>query len=96
MSKKAVIGLALSAMALFLVNQAHALTLTNREAVDQRVQITEDGDEAITQDIILLADYTLYYLCEYGCTIALENGRQESFEGYEDISIEDGYFVIAE
>jgi hypothetical protein len=96
MAKSPKIALAAATMALLLTGQAHALTLTNRGAVDQRLQISEGGDEAATYEVVIAAYETLIELCQEGCTIALESGEQESFEGYEHIHIEDGRFVIAE
>ena len=96
MIKTPLVALTAAALALTLAGQANALTLTNRDTVDQRVQITEGGDEAVTHDKVVAADQTLDELCEDGCTIALENGEQESFEGYETVFIENGRFVIAE
>lgn len=90
------IALTAAAIGLLWVGQSQALTLTNRDAVDQRLQISEGGDEAVTYDVVISAYETLVELCQEGCTIALENGEQESFEGYEEVSIEEGSFVIPE
>ncbi len=81
---------------LIVAGQAHALTLANRDQVDRRLLITEAGDQAVTQEIFIAADEILEGVCPDGCTIALENGVKESFEGYEDVAIEDGRFVINE
>jgi hypothetical protein len=96
MAKSPKIALAAATMALLLAGQAHALTLTNRGAVDQRLQISEGGDEAVTYEVVIAAYETLIELCQEGCTIALENGEQESFEGYEEVNIEEGSFFIPE
>lgn len=90
------IALSAAALALMLSGQAYALTLTNRDAGEHRVQINEGGDEAVTRDIVLTANQKVGGLCEDGCTIALENGVQESFEGDEDVYIENGQFLIGE
>ncbi len=80
-----------------LVSQgANALTLLNRDAVSQRVQIVHDGDATMTQEVILAGHDTLEDICFAGCTISLDNGEEESFEGYETVYIKDGEFVIAE
>ena len=79
---------------LIVAGQAHALTLANRDQVDRRVLITEAGDQAVIQEIFIASDEILQGVCPDGCTIALENGVKESFEGYEDVAIEDGRFVI--
>ncbi len=96
MTTNPMIALTAAALALVLTGPVQALTLTNRDAVEQRVQINEGGDETVTQDVVLGAEQTLEGLCEDGCTIALENGVQESFEGNEDVYIENGGFQIAE
>lgn len=90
------LALTMAALALLSAGQAQALTVTNRDAADQRLRITDGGDESVTQDVVIAADETLGNLCEDGCTILLGNGVQESFEGYESIYIENGRFVIAE
>ena len=82
------------ALLLILVGPAYALTLTNRDGVERTLQITEGGDEAVTYDLVITADETMEELCNEGCTIALENGIQESFDGDEDIYIERGRFYI--
>ena len=96
MTKKSMIASTAAALALFLTSQAYALTLTNRDTVEQRIQINEGGDETVTQDHVLAADQTLEGLCEEGCTIVLESGAQQSFEGDEAVFIESGQFVIGE
>lgn len=98
MIKNTMTALTAGTLALFLAGQAQAqaLVLTNRDTVEQRMQITEGGDEAVTHDVVIAANQTLDGLCKEGCTIALENGVQESFEGDEVIYIENGRFVIAE
>ena len=88
--------IAMAAVAAFAAGQAQALTLTNRDTAEQRVQITEGGDESVTQDVVIAADQTLDELCTEGCTITLESGEQESFEGYEIVYIEKGRFMLAE
>ncbi len=96
MIRNPMIALTAATLALSLVGQAQALTLTNRDTVEQRVQVTEGGDEAMTQDLVIAADQTLDGLCKEACTIVLQNGEQESFDGYEVVYIENGRFVIAE
>lgn len=93
MIKILMIALAASALALSLVGQARALTLTNNGATEQSVKISEGGDEMVSQDIAIAAGQTIRGVCMEGCTIALENGEQQSFEGDEDVYIENGRFV---
>jgi len=83
-------------LAVFAAGEASAITLTNRDKTDQRLTITEGGDEAVTQEVTIAVNETLDGICLEGCTIALENGTQESFEGDEAVTIEDGLFSIDE
>ena len=90
------IFLAAACTILLLASSAQALTLTNRDPEERRLQITEGGDEAVTHDVIVEADQTREDLCLEGCTIVLDSGEHASFEGDEVVEIEDGRFVIAE
>lgn len=96
MIKRSMITLTGAVLATILAGQAQAITLTNRDGSDLRLQITEGGDEAVTHEVVIAANEILDGLCEEGCTIALESGEPQSFEGYETVIIEDGRFVIAE
>ena len=96
MTRNAVIALTATGLALLLASQANALTLTNRELAEQRVQIIEGSDEPTTRELVLNANQSLDDLCNEGCTIALKNGVQQRFEGDENVYIEKGGFVIAE
>ena len=96
MNRYPIIALTAAASALLLAGQAHALTLTNRDAVEQRLQIVEGDEMPMTQDFVINANQTLDPICEEGCTIALENGEQNTFEGDEVVYIEDGRFVTDE
>lgn len=96
MTRNPAIVLTAATAALLLAGQAHALTLTNRDTVEQRIQINEGGDGSAGRDFVLAADQTVDGICEGGCTIVLENGAEQSFEGYEAVFIEDGHFVISE
>ena len=96
MTRNPMIAMTAGALALFMAGQANALTLSNRDGGPLRVEITEGGDEAVTHEVVLAAGQTLDGLCEEGCTISLESGAQESFEGYEAVYIENGDFVTGE
>lgn len=96
MIKTPILALCAVASALLVVGQAYALALTNRDSAEHRIKITGSSGEPVTQDIVILSDETLNDLCMEGCSIALENGEQESFEGTEVVYIEGGRFVIAE
>ena len=60
MNKNPKIALVAAASALLLAGQAHALTLTNRDAVEQRLQIVEGDEMPVTQDFVINANQTLY------------------------------------
>ncbi len=84
------VAVALGATVLLTVGQANALTLTNLDDADQRLQIVEWLEETMAQSVVLAAGQTLVGLCNTGCTITVENGESGSFEGFEVVYIEDG------
>ncbi|MDH5558275.1 MAG: hypothetical protein OEZ03_13045 [Alphaproteobacteria bacterium] len=96
MTRQSLLMLAAAVLALAAIpaSQAYALSLTNIGATEQRVKISEGGDEIVTQEVTLGAGQTVDGLCVEGCTMALEGGEQQSFEGDENVHIEDGRFVI--
>ena len=96
MTKYMMIALTAVALPMFLSGQAYALTLINRTAVEQNVQISDGDSESVTRDVTLSADQTLDGICDEGCTIILENGVEEDFDGDEVIYIENGEFVIVQ
>ena len=83
-------------LTMILASQANALTLTNLDGMGHRLEINEGGDETVTHEIVVGPEETLDDLCQEGCTIGLDGGEQQSFEGYEKVFIEDGRFVIGE
>ena len=85
----------LAAAALFLIGEAHALTLTNRDGSQQRLEISEGGEE-LSRRIVIEPDQTIDDLCATECTLVLENGDEMTFDVGEDIYIEDGRFVVSE
>jgi hypothetical protein len=95
MTHKPLIIAAAGALALVLAWPAQAMTLTNRDATDLMVKITDSGDGA-DQDLLLAANETIEDVCENGCTLILEDGQQADFNGDEDVYIEGGRFIIAE
>ena len=96
MTRMTVNALTGALMAMFLSSQAIAMTLTNLDGSEHRLEVNEGGDETVTHEIVLGAEETLDDLCPEGCTIALDGGEQKSFEGHEKVFIEDGRFVIGE
>jgi hypothetical protein len=93
MKKTSILAACALASALLVAGQANALTLTNRGTSEQRLKITEFSDEGVTQNIVILAAETLSDVCMEGCTIALDNGEQGSFDGTEVVYIEEDHFV---
>ena len=85
----------LAASVLFLAGQAQALTLTNRDSTEQRLQVS-DGEEEDSRIVVIEPDQTLENVCIEDCTIALENGTEMTFDGYEVVYIRRGSFFIAE
>lgn len=95
MTHKPLVIAAASILVSVLAWQAQAMTLTNRDATDLMVKITDTGDGA-DQELLLAANETIDDVCANGCTLTLEDGQQADFNGDEDVYIEGGRFVIAE
>ena len=85
----------LAAAALLSVGSAEAVTLTNRDVEDHRLEIYEFYEEAGPRYLLVAAGKTLE-LCPEGCTIVPENGDEETFEGSEIVHVENGHLRIAE
>lgn len=85
--------LAAAAFAALTVAQAHALTITNRDAIEYDLKIEEGGDEMVSRSVTIPSGETLR-LCEDGCTMELDNGESESFEGDETVELFDGNLVL--
>ena len=96
MKIQTMITLAGAAVMLFLSSQAGALELVNGDPAEHAIRITMAGKDASTVEMVLAQDETLSNICESGCTIELENGVSQSFEGTETVYVQDGQFVIAE
>jgi len=95
MTTKPFVIAAASALAFILASSANAMTLTNRDASDVMLKITESG-QSDSKDMTIAASETLDDLCANGCTITLQGGQQHDFKGDEDVSIQGGQFVISE
>ena len=89
------LSIAASAFLLF-ASAAQALTITNKDSEEHRLQVTEGDEEPVSHEVSLPSGQTLEDLCPEGCVIALQNGVQESFEGGEAVDIKDGRFEITE
>jgi hypothetical protein len=96
MTKNIMIAMIVAALPLVLSGQAYALTLNNCAQVELNLQIIEGDDDWEARDVIFSADRTHDVFCEEGCTIILENGVEESFDGDEVIYIESGQFIIVQ
>jgi hypothetical protein len=85
-----VLVLVLSVMA---VSPAHALKLTNRDATEQKMTISEDS---ATREQVLKPSETLDGICTAGCTIQMQDGEEYEFDGNEIVSIEEGLMFLDE
>ena len=83
MIKLSVCVLSVAGPGLLLSGQAYDMTLVNRDEVEQRLLVTEGGDEMVTHEVVIEANETLDDLFPEGCTITLDTGQQESSEGNE-------------
>ena len=81
-----------AALTLMLASQAYGLTLINRDPVERGLEIIERGDQTTKYQLVISPYETLVKLCDAGCNLTLENGEEESFEGHEEVYIEDGHF----
>ena len=85
-----------AAMAItFAAPDAQAVTLTNRDSQKLRV-IVSDWSGLTIEVLVLEPDLTIMDVCENGCTIAVEGGAKESFDGDEVVDIQEGEFVVVE
>jgi hypothetical protein len=84
-----VLLLAACAAAVFS-SQAHAISVTNRDDKEQKIQIVE-GD--VKKDHTLKPAAVLEGVCMKGCVIRLNDNDNDEYEldGTEVVSIEDGY-----
>lgn len=90
---KALLGLT-AVTAVFATSvTAYAFTLTNQDRTEHRFTIYVEDDE---WNITIQANEILSHLCATGCSIAIEYGEEQDFEGYETVMIIDGRLTIAE
>ena len=75
---------------------AHSLTLTNDDEIPYEVGVIVGEGDAATMRFDLEAGGSRYDFCEDGCTIRLDNGAEQSFDGGEIVTIQDGGFVLSE
>lgn len=79
--------------ALLAAPQAHALQLTNRDAADHKIAITE---KTSTQEITVKPSQVVEGLCAAGCTMKMSDGEEYEFDGNEVVSIEEGLMFLDE
>jgi len=90
---KTLLGVGAAALILAVSGQASALSLTNRDASDHTLKIT---DSAGTSELVVAPEQTLSDLCQSGCQISLGEGEGMDFTGTETVAIQDGKLVISE
>jgi hypothetical protein len=78
---------------LFAASQAAAMQLTNRDASDHKLVVTEDG---ASKDMIVKPSQVLQDICAKGCTIKMSDGEEYEFDGTEIVSIEEGLMFLDE
>jgi hypothetical protein len=75
------------------VSSAHALKLTNRDATEQKMTISEN---TASREQVLKPAETLDGICNGGCTIQMQDGEEYEFDGNEIVSIEEGLMFLDE
>ena len=82
----------LSVLALFSIwpLAGFAITLTNRDAADQRLIIIEGDKQSET---VIKAGQKLE-LCQKSCVIRLPDGEDYEFDGGEIVSLEEGLLFL--
>ncbi len=78
---------------LLMAGQASALQLTNRDAADHKLVVTEAGT---TKELIVKPSQTLEDVCAKDCTIKMPDGEEYEFDGSEMVSIEEGLMFLDE
>ncbi|NNE24405.1 MAG: hypothetical protein HKN11_17525 [Rhizobiales bacterium] len=79
-----------------MAGTANALTLTNNDEVEYGLEVILGEGGADLQTLQLPGGQSLTDICDQGCTIKLPNGAEQEFEGDENVTIQDGEFMIAE
>jgi hypothetical protein len=76
-----------------VVSPAYALKLTNRDATEQKMTISEN---TASREAVLKPAETLDGICNGGCTIQMQDGEEYEFDGTEIVSIEEGLMFLDE
>lgn len=71
--------------------QALALDLTNLEANDRSLIVTENGNE---KSLVISKGETIKGLCQKACIIKFADGEEFSMAGDEIATIEDGFIFV--
>jgi hypothetical protein len=82
-----------SLIALATASHAQALQVTNRDAADHKIFVT---DKSGTQELVVKASQVLDGICTSGCTIKTQDGEEYEFDGNEIVSIEEGLMFLDE
>jgi hypothetical protein len=69
------------------------MSITNRDAYERTLQITEGSDNQVIYNLLIGADETIDGLCKKSCSVLLDNGIKRSFEGHEQVYIFEGRFT---
>jgi hypothetical protein len=72
---------------------ADALQITNRDAAEHKLVVTESGT---TKDVVLKPSQVLEGICLKGCTVKTADGEEYDFDGTEVVSIEEGLMFLDE
>ena len=72
-----------------------AMSITNRDNYERTLQIIEGADSETIHDVVIEPHETISGLCKEGCTVLLENGIRQSFEGVEEVQVHNGRFAWA-
>ncbi|RIA56899.1 hypothetical protein [Dichotomicrobium thermohalophilum] len=84
-----------ASLAVFAAAEVHALTVTNRDSTEHRLRVLEGQGDVETRRVVIPAGGTVR-ICEQACTIEMENGDIEVFDGDEVVEISDGAFLTQE
>ena len=90
---KTTLGLTAAAVVLATSVAAQALTLTNRDATEYTVRISEPENEDM---LVIQPEESITDLCYSSCILKLEDGKGMSFNGDETVVIENGVFLLIE
>ena len=85
---------AIACFAAFMaVSQAQALQITNHDATEQKITVTEKEK---AHDLVVKPSEVLDGICNDGCTIKTSDGEEYEFDGNEVVSIEEGLMFLDE